>query len=45
VALVLGGHAFRRAAIAKRVKYDDESLVPFAMEAGGRLGVDARAFV
>jgi hypothetical protein len=39
------GHAARRASIAKRAKYDAEDLVPFALETGGRLGVDARALL
>jgi hypothetical protein len=39
------GHAARRAAIHKRSKYLTEDLVPFALETGGRLGADARAFV
>jgi hypothetical protein len=39
------GYAARRAAIAKRSKYDSAELVPFAVETGGHLGTDARAFV
>ena len=39
------GHAARRAAIAKRGRYPTADLVPFALETGGRLGTDARAFV
>ena len=39
------GHAARRAAIAKRLKYDSTDLVPFAVETGGRLGSDARALL
>ena len=39
------GHASRRAAIAKRTRYPTPDLVPFALETGGRLGVDARAFL
>ena len=39
------GHAARRAAIAKRVRYPSDDLVPFALETGGRMGVDARAFI
>ena len=39
------GHASRRAAVAKRVRYPSQDLVPFAVETGGRLGVDARAFI
>ena len=39
------GHAARRAAISKRMRYPSADLVPFALETGGRLGVDARAFV
>ena len=39
------GFAARRAAIAKRGKYLGPDLVPFAMETGGRLGTEARAFV
>lgn len=39
------GHAARRAAIAKRAKYDSVDLVPFAVETGGRLGADARALL
>ena len=36
------GLACRRAAMAKRAKYDHNELVPFALETGGRLGSDAR---
>ena len=39
------GHAARRAAIAKRSRYDSADLVPFALETGGRLGADARALL
>ena len=39
------GHAARRAAIAKRQKYDSPDLIPFAIETGGRLGEDARALL
>ena len=39
------GYAARRAAIAKRVRYPSDDLVPFALETGGRIGVDARAFI
>ena len=39
------GHASRRAAIAKRARYPHADLVPFAAETGGRLGMDARAFI
>ena len=39
------GFASRRAAIAKRSRYPTPDLVPFAMETGGRLGTDARAFI
>ena len=39
------GHASRRAAIAKRVRYPCADLVPFALETGGRLGADARGLL
>ena len=39
------GLACRRAAIAKRSKYDSPELVPFAIETGGRLGGDARMLI
>lgn len=39
------GHAARRAEVAKRARYPSEELVPFAVETGGRLGADARAFL
>ena len=39
------GHASRRAAVVKRTRYPTLDLVPFAVETGGRLGVDARAFL
>ena len=39
------GHACRRAEIAKRARYPTPDLVPFALETGGRLGNDARAFL
>ena len=39
------GHAARRAEIAKRSRYQASDLVPFALETGGRLGADARAFL
>lgn len=39
------GHAARRAEIAKRTRYPSEDLVPFAVETGGQLGADARAFL
>lgn len=38
------GHAARRAETLKRRRYDSSDLVPFALETGGRLGADARAF-
>jgi hypothetical protein len=39
------GHAARRAAVAKHAKYESEDLVPFALETGGRLGTEARAYL
>ena len=39
------GHATRRAEINKRARYASADLVPFAVETGGRLGADARAFL
>ena len=39
------GHASRRAAIAKRARYPTPDLVPFPLETGGRLGVEARSFI
>ena len=39
------GHAARRAAVTKRMKYEHADLVPFALETGGRLGFDARALL
>jgi hypothetical protein len=39
------GHASRRAAIAKRARYPSADLVPFPLETGGRLGMDARSFI
>ncbi len=42
VLLVLVGTAM---GIAKRAKYHSDDLIPFAIETGGRLGSDARAFV
>ena len=39
------GHAARRAEVAKRARYPIADLVPFAVETGGRLGADARAFL
>ena len=39
------GHAARRAAMGKRLKYDSADLVPFALETGGRVGGDARALL
>ena len=39
------GHASRRAEIAKRRRYPTDDLVPFALETGGRLGSEARAFL
>ena len=39
------GHASRRAEIGKRSRYPSEDLVPLAIETGGRLGSDARAFL
>ena len=39
------GFASRRAAVAKRARYPSPELVPFAVETGGRLGNDARAFL
>ena len=39
------GHAARRAAITKRMRYPAPDLVPFALETGGRMGVDARALL
>ena len=39
------GHASRRAAVAKRARYPNRDLVPFALETGGRMGNDARAFL
>ena len=39
------GYAARRAAVAKRRKYDDPDLLPFAIETGGRLGADARSLL
>ena len=37
-------HAARRMAISKRMRHPSTDLAPFALETGGRLGVDARAF-
>ena len=31
--------------MAKRSRYPTPDLVPFALETGGRLGTDARAFI
>ena len=39
------GHASRRAAITKRARYPTQDLDPFALETGGRMGNDARAFL
>ena len=39
------GHAARRAEITKRTRYPSNDLVPFAVETGGRLGNEARAFL
>ena len=39
------GYAARRAAMAKRTKYEDDDLLPFALVTGGRLRTDARAMV
>ena len=39
------GHACRRAEVTKRSRYPSAELVPFALETGGRLGADARAFL
>jgi len=39
------GHAARRAEIAKRRRYPTGDLVPFALETGGRIGSEARAFL
>ena len=39
------GHAARRAAVGKRLKYGSPDLLPFAVETGGRLGTEARAFL
>ena len=39
------GHAARRAAVAKRMKYEHPDLVPFAVETGGRLGGDAKSLL
>ena len=39
------GHASRRAAVSKRARYPHSDLVPFALETGGRMGNDARAFI
>ena len=39
------GHACRRAEVAKRSRYPSAELIPFAIETGGRLGADARAFL
>ena len=39
------GHAARRAETSKRSRYRTADLVPFALETGGRLGSDARAFL
>ena len=39
------GHAARRAVISKRTRHPSADLMPFALETGGRLGVDARAFI
>ena len=39
------GHAARRAEVTKRSRYASAELVPFAVETGGRLGADARAFL
>ena len=38
-------HVARRAEIAKRARYSSGDLVPFALETGGRLGTEARAFL
>ena len=39
------GHACRRAEINKRNRYTSSDLIPFALETGGRLGTEARAFL
>ena len=39
------GYASRRAAVAKRARYPHADLVPFALETGGRMGNEARAFL
>ena len=39
------GHASRRAEVAKRSRYPTHDLIPFAVETGGRLAADARAFL
>ena len=39
------GHASRRAEVTKRARYPSADSVPFAVETGGRLGADARAFL
>ena len=39
------GYSARRAATAKKAKYDSPDLLSFALETGGRLGMDARSFI
>ena len=39
------GHAARKAEMSKRSRYSSDDLVPFALETGGRLGTQARAFL
>ena len=39
------GYAARRAAAAKKSKYDSPDLLPFSVETGGRLGMDARSLI
>ena len=39
------GFAARRATMVKRARYPTNGLVPFAVETGGRLSTEARAFI
>ena len=39
------GHAVRKAEMSRRRRYASDDLVPFAIETGGRLGTEARAFL
>ena len=39
------GHASRRATMTKRARYPTPDLMPFAVETGGRLSKEGRAFI